>query len=304
MTRYVGLKVGVIQRVRGGSAAKRSRYQLREASRATRSEEIHSHSMYVSEGDKALGPSIWAQLDRRETRKNATLARTIDLPIPRTLPLEAYGDIEWILVRPFVERGYPVQFDIHTKTAVDGKPNPHIHMMIASRPFHDGTWSNRKGDFLDRLFRKHGSQSLRRVTARIINETAHKFSLPDLVHHTSNYWRRQRIAEKRLHRLAFQRPNRPSHREALNDVMWRRNHSPTWARLDQLRYEELCDEIALLKIDIEQMEFDAQIQTTQSSEPLYSNPSTEDDVLASPFTDVDETEIAENTVLPPKPPGM
>ena len=78
--------------------------------------------------------ALWNAVEAAEKRKDARLAREIQLALPRELDREA----QIALVRDFVTeqmvaRGMVADFAIHDVRARDGGRQPHSHVMLTTR---------------------------------------------------------------------------------------------------------------------------------------------------------------------------
>jgi ATP-dependent exoDNAse (exonuclease V) alpha subunit len=78
--------------------------------------------------------TLWNVVERSEKRKDAALAREVELSLPRELSREAQID----LVRHYVSdllvaRGMIGDFALHEPAAADGKTNPHAHVLCTVR---------------------------------------------------------------------------------------------------------------------------------------------------------------------------
>lgn len=87
---------------------------------------------------------LWNQVEAKEKRKDAQLARDIIAGLPRELTLEQ--NIE--LVRNFVSEHFTSQgmiadFAIHESEASDGGKNPHVHIMTTTREVTEQGFGNK-----------------------------------------------------------------------------------------------------------------------------------------------------------------
>ena len=89
----------------------------------------HRPAWAVHRGD------VWNNVEYTEKRKDARLAKDIAAALPRALTLEQHiALVEEFVHREFVSRGLIADIAIHNKQASDGKENPHVHIMITTRP--------------------------------------------------------------------------------------------------------------------------------------------------------------------------
>lgn len=90
--------------------------------------------------------TLWNAVEARETRKDAQLARSIILALPRELSLEQNTALLREYVEAvFVSRGMIADLAIHDKEASDGKTNPHAHLLLTLREIEaNGEWAKTK----------------------------------------------------------------------------------------------------------------------------------------------------------------
>lgn len=82
----------------------------------------------------------WNEVDRREHFKNAQLARSIIVGLPRELTLDQNIDfLEEYLHKEYVSKGVVVDYAIHDSLASDGGRNPHAHVLVSMRGFEEKT---------------------------------------------------------------------------------------------------------------------------------------------------------------------
>ncbi|MCA9733710.1 MobA/MobL family protein, partial [candidate division KSB1 bacterium] len=78
--------------------------------------------------------ALWNNVEAAEKRKDAQVAREVEVALPRELPPDAHQ----ILIREFVQnefisRGMIADVAIHESIAGDGATNPHAHIMLTTR---------------------------------------------------------------------------------------------------------------------------------------------------------------------------
>lgn len=90
--------------------------------------------------------ALWNAVEARETRKDAQLARSIIIALPRELTLEQNTELLRDYVEAvFVSRGMIADLAIHDKEASDGKTNPHAHLLLTLREIEEsGEWAKTK----------------------------------------------------------------------------------------------------------------------------------------------------------------
>ena len=218
-SRNLGCRLGVISRKRGGSVRKRSRYQIVGVPEADRS---WGHRIVLPQGARPeFGDAerLWADLETFETRRNACLARTIDLPLPRDLPIEACDELAGEIAARFSREGLPAQIDYHEPDALDGNINPHLHAIVSARPMDRVGWCNRKGDIAERIFRAGRGSALKVELASAINRAAQRHGLQPLVHLQSSAELGRALPEPKLPRDVFRHPERDANRRLLRYIL-------------------------------------------------------------------------------------
>jgi len=136
----------IISRAKGRSsvaaAAYRSGSQLADERTGavhdyTRKSDIQHSEILAPEGapdwvqDRA---ALWNAVEAVERRKDAQLAREVQLALPRELDAERQIALLRRFVRDeFVARGMVADFSLHDHVGSDGQPQPHAHVMLAMR---------------------------------------------------------------------------------------------------------------------------------------------------------------------------
>ena len=136
----------VISRAAGSSAVAASAY--RSASRiederlgrahdfTNKAGVIHSEVM-LPQGAPARWAdrsTLWNEVEAGEKRKDAQLAREVEVSIPREMDREAgVRLVRDFVQREFVDRGMVADLNVHWDHAPDGSPKPHAHVMLSMR---------------------------------------------------------------------------------------------------------------------------------------------------------------------------
>jgi Ti-type conjugative transfer relaxase TraA len=78
--------------------------------------------------------TLWNEVERKEVRKDAQLAREVEFAIPRELPRAEGIRLARDFVREqFVARGMVADLNVHWVYGEDGEAKPHAHVMLATR---------------------------------------------------------------------------------------------------------------------------------------------------------------------------
>ena len=79
---------------------------------------------------------LWNRVEAGEKRKDAQLAREMEITLPRELtPEECKGLVRSFVAEQFVSRGMVADIAIHRPKASDGGEQPHAHVMLTMRSF-------------------------------------------------------------------------------------------------------------------------------------------------------------------------
>jgi Ti-type conjugative transfer relaxase TraA len=77
---------------------------------------------------------LWNEVEARETRKDAQLAREVEFALPREMSQDqAIGLATSFVQREFVDRGMVADLNVHWDIGADGLAKPHAHVMLTMR---------------------------------------------------------------------------------------------------------------------------------------------------------------------------
>ena len=107
------------------------------------------------------------------------VGRRLDVTLPRELPITALIDIIDGIAERFLSFGVPVQADLHITGALDGKPNPHAHLLIAERRLLGDQFERIKCQDVIASFRTGFGRPLRLRLSEIINQVAQESGFPE-----------------------------------------------------------------------------------------------------------------------------
>lgn len=97
---------------------------------------------------------LWNTVERVEKRRDAQLAREIQVALPRELGSESYaGLVRRFVQTEFVDQGMIADFAIHDGRARDGGEQPHAHILLTTRALMDEGFGpkNREWNSVDKL---------------------------------------------------------------------------------------------------------------------------------------------------------
>lgn len=102
--------------------------------------------------------TLWNRVELAEKRKDAQVAREIEISLPRELSSEQRVELVRSFVKQhFVERGMVTDIAMHCPKASDGKEQPHAHIMLTLRPLKpDGSgFGNKERAWNDHALLEH-----------------------------------------------------------------------------------------------------------------------------------------------------
>jgi len=136
----------VISRAKGSSAVAAAAY--RSASRlhderldrahdfSNKAGVVHSEVMLPGGAPErwADRQALWNEVEAREVRKDAQLAREVEFALPRELSQNDGVELARSFVqREFVDKGMVADLNVHWDVGADGEAKPHAHVMLALR---------------------------------------------------------------------------------------------------------------------------------------------------------------------------
>jgi hypothetical protein len=115
---------------------------------------------------------LWQRVSDAENRRGSVEARTLDVSLPRALPVDASVQSMQALAQWFANLDICVQLDVHVSLALDGLQNPHAHFLIGTRALGSTGFSAEKSQRLELCFRQERGRWLRRHIVNIVNQFA------------------------------------------------------------------------------------------------------------------------------------
>jgi len=136
----------VIQRSQGRSAVAAAAYRAAEELHDKLLDRDHDYTakQHVVHGEIMLPDgaperwldreTLWNEVEAAERRKDAVLARDIEISLPRELgQAEAVALVQDFVREQFVARGMVADLNVHWTKARDGGDQPHAHVMLTMR---------------------------------------------------------------------------------------------------------------------------------------------------------------------------
>lgn len=146
----VSCHVEILSRAKGRSAVQMAAYCAREKLANEYNGKLYDHTErgdlvyqtillpYYAPKKFRNREVLWNAVEQIEKSKNAQLARTVMLALPKELNQETHIEMVCQYVKEqFVSRGMCADVSIHDK----GDGNPHVHIMLTTRSLYkDGSW--------------------------------------------------------------------------------------------------------------------------------------------------------------------
>ncbi len=84
--------------------------------------------------------TLWNMVERSEKRKDAQVAREVELTLPRELSYEQQIALVRSFARDhFVDKGMVADISVHEPLGADGLPQPHAHILLTMRRLDSGS---------------------------------------------------------------------------------------------------------------------------------------------------------------------
>jgi ATP-dependent exoDNAse (exonuclease V) alpha subunit len=125
--------------------------------------------------DRAI---LWNEVEAIERRKDAQLAREIELALPRELtPAEAVQLVRDFAGAQFVARGMVADLNVISRTAADGGPQPYAHVMLSLREISGGTFGKKQRAWNDRRLLRHWREDWAATVNARLAEAGHDIAI-------------------------------------------------------------------------------------------------------------------------------
>ncbi len=134
--------------------------------------------------DWAHNPSqLWNEVEKKETRKNATVAREFEIALPHELNEEQRQALAHSISQKLVDRfGFALQYSIH-KPDEPGSLNHHVHILASTRKLEADGFTTKTRD-LDNL-KGNTVPEVREMVADTINQHLAAAGIKETVSHKS-----------------------------------------------------------------------------------------------------------------------
>ncbi len=155
------LEVKIIGRSAGHSVVAAAAYRSGEKINDKRTGINHDYSRKGSiEGKEIIAPlnapewiknraNLWNEVEAKENRKDAQLAREVIISLPRELDSEQrQGLVKNFVKNEFVSKGMIADVSFHNPPAGDGLENPHAHILLTMRHVTPDGFGNRGSEHI------------------------------------------------------------------------------------------------------------------------------------------------------------
>lgn len=130
--------------------------------------------------------TLWNEVEAGELRKDAALARVIEVALPRELCLsEAIILVRDFARQEFVESGMVADLNVHLGVASDGEAQPHAQILLTLRRIANGDFGTKERAWNDRRL----LQAWRKAWADRVNARLAEAGIAARVDHRSNFER-------------------------------------------------------------------------------------------------------------------
>ena len=194
-----GTKIGKVARSKGGCVIQRLRYVTQQVCVTDQglkdfsegSDVVHVRTFSpVFLNDRGDQEHIWRRAQKKEKRKDAIEARTVDFSFPRALRSDHQILVVEEIGNHFAKQGLVVHAAIHFSQSADGGVNPHCHLTISDRTLDEDGLSDTKFSGIKRTFEKDMGASLKELIVDEINKVSKKHTGADHIATTLSNRRR------------------------------------------------------------------------------------------------------------------
>lgn len=156
------LSAKVMSRSTGRSIVAAAAYRSGSRLVDERTGAVHDYTRKSVEHTEILAPAgspdwvydrqqLWNRVEAVEKRKDAQLAREVEIALPRELAPNARLDLLRQFIRQeFVSRGMIADIGIHCPKARDGGDAPHAHVLLTLRPINGDSFGQKQREWNDR----------------------------------------------------------------------------------------------------------------------------------------------------------
>jgi len=118
--------------------------------------------------------TLWNEVEAAERRKDAVLARDIEISLPRELgQAEAVALVQEFVREQFVARGMVADLNVHWTKARDGREQPHAHVMLTMRGFKGDGFGLKQRGWNDKVLLRTWRERWAEVANARLHELGH-----------------------------------------------------------------------------------------------------------------------------------
>jgi hypothetical protein len=179
---------------------------------------------------------LWNQVEAAEVRKDAQLAREMDIALPVELTYEQRRDlIKGFVQEQFVQRGMVADVSIHQGVG-EFKPNPHAHVMLTMREIHEEGFGNKVREWNDRALLGGWRVQWERAANQELEKAGHEARID----HRSLEDQREAALSKEQYERAIELDRAPTHHRGViaTNIHREGRESEVLARMKKDRQKE------------------------------------------------------------------
>lgn len=258
MTDFFRVRLGIVSRTEGHSAAKRSAYQScgrivdheGNAFDFTRKAAEHVRTLMLNPANAprwAHDPqALWQRAAGAEKRIDAQEARILDFSMPRAVPSHLWEACARHVYEPFMRMGMVVQVDIHDTEASDGGRNVNVHGLATLREIDGDGFSPKKTRTWNDTFRERGGRAVREAFAGRLTEFCRVHGIDYEGDARPNSRRGRPAPEPELPKWNFEAAKRGAHAsDALRALQQHRTRRREWesALVEQIEADQTVEKL-------------------------------------------------------------
>jgi hypothetical protein len=210
---------------------------------------------------------LWNQVEAAEIRKDAQLAREMDIALPFELTGEQRRDlIKSFVQEQFVQKGMVADVSIHQGLG-EFAPNPHAHVMLTMREIHEEGFGKKVREWNDRALLGGWREQWEKAANRELENAGHEARID---HRTLEAQKEEALTKGQYER-AIELDRAPTHHKGVVAINIHREgfESEKLERMKKTRAKELTPYLKERKELTALVQELRQVQGEQSKEPEY-----------------------------------
>lgn len=156
--------------------------------------------------------SLWNEVEAKEKRKDAQLARELDVALPEEMNADQRRELlKDFVQRQFVKEGMIADVSIHDAPALGDKRNHHAHIMLTTRTLTEDGFGNKNREWNERDF----MQGVREQWAEITNQHLERAGRSERIDHRTLEAQRTEAMEKGDYQKAVELSREPQEHQGV-----------------------------------------------------------------------------------------